>query len=54
MTDNGANGYADSLCLFIKNELIPYISSKDRTIDLSIAVGHSSDLPICDKRVGKA
>ncbi len=37
----GRNGYADSLCLFIKNELTPYINSHYRTTGRTLAVGHS-------------
>ena len=37
----GRNGYADSLCLFVKNELIPYINSHYRTTGRTLAVGHS-------------
>jgi predicted alpha/beta superfamily hydrolase len=37
----GHNGYSDSLCLFIKNELMPYVNSHYRTTGHTIAVGHS-------------
>ena len=37
----GHNGYSDSLCLFIKNELMPYVNSHYRTTGHTLAVGHS-------------
>lgn len=37
----GRNGYADSLCLFIKNELMPYVKSHYRTTGRTLAIGHS-------------
>lgn len=37
----GHNGYADSLCMFIQRELMPYVNSRYRTTGRSLAVGHS-------------
>ena len=37
----GRNGYADSLCMFIQKELMPYVNSHYRTTSRTLAVGHS-------------
>lgn len=37
----GRNGHADSLCMFIQKELMPYVNSHYRTTGHTLAVGHS-------------